>query len=196
METLPKNVLFDMALKLTLDDLVKFCRLSKRFDEVICRSDDFWRRKLNQDFGLQTQEKNTKKIYEDIIKNKDYCNKIFLEGKINPNDYVINSFDEIFDANDYLVFLFLRAKILGSEDTFPDYFQNIFNQYIKKINHKYGNKITSSENFTPQEIIIFIDILKRNKGDSFQKVVIKRMINNDISLHIKWKDLCENSLIY
>lgn len=197
METLPKNVLFDMALKLSLKDLAKFCILSKRFDEVVCKSNDFWRIKLKQDFNLETKEKNTKKIYEKILENKDYCNNLLLEGTVNPDDFVINSFDEIFEGDDYLVFLFLRSKILFENKLqYPNLHKSIFDKHIKKINYKYGNKITNLDEFSSEEIETFINILKKNAGNSFQKDIINRMINNDISLLIKWKDLCENSSIY
>jgi hypothetical protein len=196
LENLPKDLVISLALKLPLKDITNYCRLSKRFNEIICDSDDFWRIKLKQDFDLSTGEKNTKKIYEEIVKNQDICNYLILDGGVNQNDFVINSFDEIFSGDDYLVFLFLRAKIIRSGDTIPDYYQNIFNIHIEKINYKYGNQINPSEDFTEEEIKLFVEILKKNNGNNFQKTVIKRMINNDISLLVTWKDLCKKELIY
>jgi len=199
MENLDRNVLFNLVLKLSLEDISKFCLLSKRFNELICESSDFWRIKLFQDFNFKTEEKNTKKIYQDILENKNYCNRLLLEGKVKEDQFVINSLDSLFEQKeyeDYLVFLFLRSKILDIGETIPNYFDGIYNKYIKSINYKYGNKITKSSDFNVEEIEIFINILKKIKGNNFENAFIQRMINGDIPLTILWKDICETPVYF
>jgi len=50
MEKLDRDTLFSIALELNLPDLLKFCRSSKRINDLVCKRDDIWNSKLKSDF--------------------------------------------------------------------------------------------------------------------------------------------------
>ena len=43
---LPKEVLYTLAFDFDLPDILSTCLISKRFNNYICNSDDFWNIKL------------------------------------------------------------------------------------------------------------------------------------------------------
>ena len=53
METLPRDVLIKTILELHINDITKLCQTSKRINDLICESDEFWRLKLYQDFKIR-----------------------------------------------------------------------------------------------------------------------------------------------
>ena len=50
METLPKDVKRKLALNLSPPDLIRFCATSVDLHADICKSDEFWRLKLEKDY--------------------------------------------------------------------------------------------------------------------------------------------------
>ena len=52
LSNLSNDMIFLIGLELDLPDLINYCRLSKRFDTVACKSDFFWKKKFTRDFGL------------------------------------------------------------------------------------------------------------------------------------------------
>ena len=66
MESLPKDVVIEMALNLSPVDLIRFCSASKAQNRI-CNSNDFWRRKLDKDypgdFAAGTILTNPKELY-------------------------------------------------------------------------------------------------------------------------------------
>jgi hypothetical protein len=50
METVPKNVMINLALKLNFKDIKSLCLTSTRFNEIICESKIFWRKKLIKEY--------------------------------------------------------------------------------------------------------------------------------------------------
>jgi hypothetical protein len=48
--SLPPDVIQKIALDFTYDEIRKLCRVSKRFEKLVCNSDTFWRNKLVRDF--------------------------------------------------------------------------------------------------------------------------------------------------
>lgn len=67
MDTLPKDVVVEMALNLSPPDLINFCITEKRQNQIVCNSEIFWRRKLVKDYPGEYDEgiKNAKSIYID-----------------------------------------------------------------------------------------------------------------------------------
>src|SRR5688572_4507006 len=69
MNTLPKDVTIEIALNLKPADLIKFCSVNRKANNLICDSKDFWRRKLVRDYPEEMKEiedkvlNNPKKIY-------------------------------------------------------------------------------------------------------------------------------------
>ena len=50
-DTLPKDMLFKLALEFSLPDLLNFCASNQRINSLICEQKDIWLAKLKQDFG-------------------------------------------------------------------------------------------------------------------------------------------------
>lgn len=50
LETLPKDVLVLLALRMSPPDLMNFCLTKKRFNESVCNNRDFWVEKLKRDY--------------------------------------------------------------------------------------------------------------------------------------------------
>lgn len=50
LDTLPKNVLYGLALDLKPKELYKLCLTNKKLDELICNNDNFWKEKLYKDY--------------------------------------------------------------------------------------------------------------------------------------------------
>ena len=74
MESLPKDVVIEMALNLSPDDLINLCSVSKSLNRI-CNSNDFWRRKLEKDYP------------EEVF--HSYITEIPIE---NPKQIYINKF--------------------------------------------------------------------------------------------------------
>ena len=49
-DRLPKDLLFKLALELSLPDLLSFCS-NERVNQLVCQQKDIWLAKLKQDFG-------------------------------------------------------------------------------------------------------------------------------------------------
>lgn len=48
---LPGEMIMEIALAADLDTISKMCRTSKKFNEIICDNDTFWKLKLQREFG-------------------------------------------------------------------------------------------------------------------------------------------------
>ena len=81
LSNLSNDMIFLIGLELDLPDLINYCRLSKRFDTVACKSDFFWKKKFTRDFGLvrlsedtgsESWEQNYKSelYYKNLVKTK------------------------------------------------------------------------------------------------------------------------------
>ena len=51
--------LFLLALQLDLPSIINFCKTSKKVNEKICRNENFWKQKVNQDFPGFINRQNT-----------------------------------------------------------------------------------------------------------------------------------------
>ena len=103
MESLPKDVMAEMALNLSAPDVIKFCLASKSQNRI-CNLNDFWRRKLDKDypgdFAPGTVLVNAKELY------------------IKRFTYVSRKIEEFME------------KII--KETFPEKFSRFFNKEYKK----------------------------------------------------------------
>lgn len=67
MQTLPKDVRFEIAMKLKPYELINFCISEKKQNREICESEVFWRRKLEKDYPEEFKSnkmvKNSKQRY-------------------------------------------------------------------------------------------------------------------------------------
>ena len=52
MENLPIGLLVMLALDMDTEDTLRLCQTSARLNRTICNNPDFWRKKINRDFGI------------------------------------------------------------------------------------------------------------------------------------------------
>ena len=125
METLPRDVLIKTILELPINDITKLCQTSKRINDLICESDEFWRLKLYHDFKIRWQAGNEdlKSTYQNILKriksNREYCLKLQKRN--------------IFSVGSD-IFLYNLAQFENFNDLFPD--DMVFNYLVDKYLHK------------------------------------------------------------
>jgi hypothetical protein len=62
--SVPGDVVRVIALGMTLDAISKTCLTSRRFNELICNSEDFWRLRVQQDFGRRFSQDKDEQIDE------------------------------------------------------------------------------------------------------------------------------------
>src|SRR5665647_3930808 len=94
MEDITKDILFKVAIDLNLSDLLHLCQTNRRFNNLFCNNDEFWRIKLYREFP-ETINKINKKILEKY----EYSYKDIYKQIINKN-YVISKedFDKVFQS--------------------------------------------------------------------------------------------------
>lgn len=191
METIHKDILIKLALDLDLPDLLSLCRTSERFNTIVCNSDKFWKQKLWKDYKINS--KISKTTYKNIIKNSARCNNLLLTGKVKKDNFVLDSYtDEYFRSNDdYLVYIFLIAKLLNKGEGIPDYFEGLYDRYIEKINPQ----IHRGEHFSEKDFEEFIKLLKYVKTfGNFENSYIEMMIKGDIPFDVTWENLCNYNI--
>lgn len=191
METLPKDILIELALELPIKDLIALCQTSQKYN-YICESNAFWRKKLLKDYNII--ENNPKQIYKQIKENSEICNKKVLNGK---RGYVLNEItqDDFKDADDYLIYIFLLSKILEKGQNIPNYYRGLYDRYIEKINYKYNNKILRDTEFpTEEEYEIFLNLLRKAEVTPFQKSYINGILYRGLLPNVTWEQLCSHVL--
>ena len=62
MESLPTDVLIQMALEYDLYEILALCRTASRFNTKLCQNNDFWRRKMQRDYPEQFEKIRQKGI--------------------------------------------------------------------------------------------------------------------------------------
>lgn len=83
---LPSDIWKEIAINLEPEEVLNLCLTSVNFNEKICNSDTFWRKKLLKDYNVKIIE-NPKLIYETIFKNKRFCEENFnplMTTRIDP----------------------------------------------------------------------------------------------------------------
>lgn len=53
---LPYETIVGIGLKLPISDISLYCQISKRFNNVICNNNYFWREKFYHDFGSISEQ--------------------------------------------------------------------------------------------------------------------------------------------
>ena len=51
-DKLPKDVLIETVIRFNVDDVYEFCNTYPQYRDAICNNDNFWRRKIKQDYGF------------------------------------------------------------------------------------------------------------------------------------------------
>jgi len=81
METLPKDILIEITLKLELSDVLNLCFSKKIFNQRISENYIFWNKMLKKDFNINYNKNNSRNIYKEVnIKFKNAIKSIFDEG--------------------------------------------------------------------------------------------------------------------
>lgn len=62
--SIPNDILIEIALNMTLDELSAFCRTNKKANDYLCDNDDFWRRRFLQDYGSAEKYETWKETYK------------------------------------------------------------------------------------------------------------------------------------
>lgn len=92
MENVPKDIINELALNLSLKDIKSFCLTSKKFNNIVCDSELFWKKKLFKDhpnINIQNVRK-FKKLYFYLNENTEK-EMIFPEFYSNKNVYIRSS---------------------------------------------------------------------------------------------------------
>lgn len=170
-EAAHKDVLTVIALKLEPKDILKLCLSSKRFNTIICSSNDFWRNKLLQDFNVGNVTENPKEVYSKIVRNRDICNQNILEGKFKLHDY------PIMDISDK------RAEI-----------SFVIEGYLIKLGLISNNEF---QEFTESDYYSLLELLKYirdGETDEFTIAYLNGFIEERIPLDVTWENLCNYPL--
>lgn len=81
METLPKDILVEISLKLELSDVLNLCFSKKIFNQRISENYIFWSKMLKKDFNINYNKNNSRDIYNEVnVKFKNAIKSIFDEG--------------------------------------------------------------------------------------------------------------------
>ena len=193
MNKVPKDVLIEIALDLSLPDLLSLCRSSST--SFICQSDVFWAKKLRKDYGIVGVE-NPKLAYKNIPIFKDHCKNLLKRKVVNSYDIVLENIDKDYFSEfyDYLVFKYLLSKILERGKGLENYYIVEYNKVYR--NPKYGAYLSDKHNLTYDEYMIFMELLQEIKknGYSFDRAYIEGMVRADIPFDVRWGNLCNYNI--
>ena len=72
-DVLDKNLIALIALEFDLPDIFRICQVNKRFNEAVCDSDNFWYKRIIQDYGFTPNGiENAKDKYQILKKYSKY----------------------------------------------------------------------------------------------------------------------------
>lgn len=192
MDRVPKDVLIDLALELSLPDLLNLCRSSST--SFICYSDVFWTKKLKKDYGI-IGVSNPKEAYKNIPTFKKHCKNLINTNVVNGYSFVLEMIDSDYfnNVNNYVVFKFLLNKILSKGIGLANYYIIEYNKI--STTNIYKSMISTDPELSYDEYMLFKkllnDIRNSEKSNSFEKAYIDGMIRGDIPIFTNWKELCQ-----
>ena len=195
MNKVPKDVLIDIALDLSLPDLLSLCQSSST--AFICYSDVFWSKKLKQDYGI-SGVKNPKEVYKNIPIFKEHCKNLISKKIVDQDNIVLYDINgDYFDEfSNYIVFKYLLGKILSRG-------AGLSNYYIVEHNKipnwsPYKQMISADQELSYDEYKIFINLLtvikKSPYTNSFEGAYIDMMIKGNIPFDVKWGQICNYNI--
>ena len=206
MENLPRDVLISTVMDLDLYEILALCETSTRMNELLCGSDEFWKRKLFKDFKLTS--KNPKQIYSRIVQNRKFCSQL-VESKYFDNtttfiEMLPNFFNETssLSSGDVVIFNYLVDKYLKRGIGLPNYFEMTYDRYIGQHAANYNNRIVRGKTFTEEEMIVLRELISKfrslipvmiedNRSHQFFISVLDRFLAGTIPLEVKFPDLCK-----
>ena len=154
MDKFPKEMLIEIALKLDIENIIKFCKTNKRTNFVVCENEHFWRRKLLKDYPnfkelteVHTSYKSTYlrifSFYESI---HNACLSILdhffgeSQGYMNKEQYIKDFKNAVIEfhvnkekLDDYEFLDFKYDFRIKYKHLFPGILQNIHSQRVRDI---------------------------------------------------------------
>jgi hypothetical protein len=161
METVPKNVMINLALKLNFKDIKSLCLTSTRFNEIICESKIFWRKKLIKEYPNIdiSNVSEFKKLYFYLNEKIEDVNVKVKEGQFFIDDIEMEKYGKYF--TEYPI----------------EYFSNYTNKFV--ISSKVIRQINLEKDFTTFSgkfgEIYKVKINKKDDGTLMYKLFIERV---------------------
>lgn len=92
--SLPPDLWIQIAMELSLPDILSLCASNSNFEERVCKSSNFWRRKIVRDFpGIKQLPKNddNRKFYTHIRRSLDENPEAlpYILKPTTPNEYIV-----------------------------------------------------------------------------------------------------------
>ena len=127
MERLKKDELFEILNKLDDKDLLNFCSINRKYQEI-CQNEDFWRNRFFSKYGNQygfykPKNRTWRNLYLTLVY---YENKYRFSQQLPLDDYVRKGqlYDEIFKKDEDLIpifMLFLNTNIRNIRSLLKEY---------------------------------------------------------------------------
>ena len=95
METIPKDVLIQMALELDYIDILSWCVSNKYVNEKVCKNQDFWKKMLYKDYPFipRFNSYDFRKLYkllrETIVSSNPYNKPVYITE--NMKQFLLNT---------------------------------------------------------------------------------------------------------
>ncbi len=110
---LPKDMLYKVMEKKSISEIFSMCNSNKHLDAFLCKNENFWRKRLKDDFGRKEEKKSIKSQYVAFYKYKNsqkeilralgfglkFFKLITLEGKMAIYDSVVAFFNKKYKDN-------------------------------------------------------------------------------------------------
>lgn len=85
MDQLPTEILQQFALIMDYEDLMEYCRVSKKTTKI-CNDNIFWLQKITHDFNIYISDQNAFFLYKMIIKMIDLYPEVYSLFKLGNNN--------------------------------------------------------------------------------------------------------------
>ena len=149
MENFPIDILVMMALDMDTVEAVKLCKTSTRLNRAICNNPNFWRSKIERDFGFNFQ-------YNDVNLLREYY-RLLHQAPDNWSDSYMTAYNN--NYKDLLLILKSLPDIYGSINIGGRF--RIFQEYkYKKLNDRRTSRGRQCNLFTKSELITIAKYLK------------------------------------
>ena len=89
MDKLPPDMIYVLALSLDLPELLTYCRISKKFNRLVCANDNYWYDRLQEDYDIEKRDgyQVTLFVSEDIPDEPGYKRSVRKRVMYGPKQY-------------------------------------------------------------------------------------------------------------
>lgn len=111
LSVVPDEIVFDIALDASMNDIYNLCQLESRFNYLLCNNERFWKEKFIRDYGYipETNKMSWKELYEISM------NTLYIYGYISSNV----RYAKMSNADHSIVFIDGNAKKFQVNSTNP-----------------------------------------------------------------------------